>query len=430
MNEILNVSASQPNLILPEYDSRSRTGTMQSEMAVPEMGIEPEVVDLALAFLGPPGKTLYQVSLMCLTYAGLLAYAQVFQQTLTAQLLPSAPPVFVIIIFGCIVVPLSCYDLTEQIFIQVSMFFLRFGMLGLLILGTVIAILIDPYDNDNIDVIVVDQVTNTQVYPYPYFSADIPTANYAGFGAMFSTALFSQLFQHSVPGLIRPLSQEDKAEAPQIFANAMITTASVYIVLGVTCVSYFGQAIKGSISLNFVGFSWGLNNPASSGNSETGGLGTVAGVASLVIVLFPALDTLSIFPLIANTLGNNLHSCFPESRKFVKNSLSGEGSSAGTVHRMTTIMWRLVASIPPIVISAFVTDISLSLQLAGICGIIVSLIIPSLLQRYSREKIHDMSSFLLTENPYSTSFSDNVYTNAVLVIAIISLAICMCQCMY
>ena len=34
--------------------------------------------------------------------------------------------------------------------------------------------------------------------------------SFDGFGIMFSTALFSQLFQHSVPGLIRPLPEPQK----------------------------------------------------------------------------------------------------------------------------------------------------------------------------------------------------------------------------
>lgn len=149
-------------------------------------------------------------------------------------------------------------------------------------------------------------------------------------------------------------------------------------------------------------------------------------------MLFPALDTLSIFPLICNTLGNNLHSCFPDSRKFVKQYFNGgEELSNKTVYRRTVIMWRLVASIPPIFISFFASDISLSLQLAGICGIIVSLMIPALLQRYSKEKLHDAKSlspnFLLAENPYSSMFSSNFYTNTVLIISFVCLAICLCQ---
>ena len=92
------------------------------------------------------------------------------------------------------------------------MFFLRFIVISLLILGTVFAIFFDPFDSDTS----VNDANNINWLldktSYPYISKDIPTANYLEVGAMFSTALFSQLFQHSVPGLIRPLSHEEKAE--------------------------------------------------------------------------------------------------------------------------------------------------------------------------------------------------------------------------
>jgi phosphotransferase system glucose/maltose/N-acetylglucosamine-specific IIC component len=155
-------------------------------------------------------------------------------------------------------------------------------------------------------------------------------------------------------------------------------------------------------------------------------------ILSFIIVIFPALDTLSIFPLICNTLGNNLHSCFPESKFIVKIfSSGGEEMNRKVLYKRTSIMWRLISSIPPIIISLFVTDLSLSLQLAGICGIIVSLIIPALLQRYSKEKLNDLKllspTFRLSDNPYSSRFSGSFYVNVVLLTSFFCLAICMCQ---
>jgi len=154
--------------------------------------------------------------------------------------------------FGGIVVPLSFLNLTEQITIQLFIFFLRFIVVALLIFGTVAAIFVDPYDNDNNKILLPG-------HSAPYISEDIPLMNFAGFGPMFANALFCQLFQHSVPGLIRPLSSEEKAEVPSTFFWALFTTLVIYVILGVVTVSYFGTLIKESISLNFVGFSWGQN---------------------------------------------------------------------------------------------------------------------------------------------------------------------------
>ena len=108
------------------------------------------------------------------------------------------------------------------------MFFLRFIVISLLILGTVFAIFFDPFDSDTS----VSDANNINWLldktSYPYISKDIPTANYLEVGAMFSTALFSQLFQHSVPGLIRPLSHEEKAEVVSAMMNNYIYQSQYY----------------------------------------------------------------------------------------------------------------------------------------------------------------------------------------------------------
>eukprot|EP01031_Cornospumella_fuschlensis_P038297 gene38297-46540_t len=67
---------------------------------------ELEVVDLVRDFLGERARLAYQVSLMALTYIGLLAYAQVFAATFRQQLWPQASPATAVALFALAVVPL------------------------------------------------------------------------------------------------------------------------------------------------------------------------------------------------------------------------------------------------------------------------------------------------------------------------------------
>lgn len=92
-----------------------------------------EVTDLALEYLGPYGKVSYQVSLMLLTYVGLLAYTQVFNNSFISQVWPASPSWLPALLFGAVVVPLSCFDLAEQVTVQVAMSLLRFLSLGKLV---------------------------------------------------------------------------------------------------------------------------------------------------------------------------------------------------------------------------------------------------------------------------------------------------------
>mmetsp|Transcript_21152 Transcript_21152/g.35847 ORF Transcript_21152/g.35847 Transcript_21152/m.35847 type:complete len:399 (-) Transcript_21152:872-2068(-) len=351
-----------------------------------------EVTDLAAEFLGPYGKLSYQTSLMMLTYVGLLAYTQVFNSSMVKQLWPEVKTYVPACIFGIVVVPLSCCDLADQITVQVVMSLLRFVSLGVLLFGTIIACFSYPPSAHNP---VADMETP-------------PLVEVAGFSVMFTTAIFSQLFQHSVPGLIRPLSEEQKKSVPQIFQYALITTSVIYIATGCVCTTYFGRNLQQSVNLNFVGFTWGM--------PSTNRMGSISVyIVSMLVVLFPALDTLSVFPLIANTLGNNLNSSFPGVNHWIKQQ--GWSSDSYSLRRITLTFWRLVAAIPPVVASVFVSDLILSLQIAGLCGIVVALVTPALLQRQNQFRVTLIPTSLRATGPIPDYFTSKTYSNAVLAVA-------------
>jgi amino acid permease len=162
-----------------------------------------EVIDLVKFYLGPLQKIVYQFSLMSLMYIGLLAYSQVFCGALGALIWGATAPesawtVIPQITFGLMVIPLSCMELDEQVAIQSIMAHVRFVAIFVMVLGSMVALSIDG--------------SKSKFTHPPYWAPDEPdgcqmsyTACFSGFGVAFSTSLFSQLFQHSIPGLLRPL---------------------------------------------------------------------------------------------------------------------------------------------------------------------------------------------------------------------------------
>lgn len=110
----------------------------------PEESFDPdqyEVIDLVSYFLGPFHATLYQMALLALMYVGLLAYSQVFCGAISA-LMPIAEHdsrswinILPQLIFGSMVVPLSCLELDEQISIQFAMAIVRFLSIFIMIGG-------------------------------------------------------------------------------------------------------------------------------------------------------------------------------------------------------------------------------------------------------------------------------------------------------
>jgi len=239
-----------------------------------------------------------------------------------------------------------------------------------------------------------------------------------GFGVMFTTAIFSQLFQHSVPGLIRPLAPEHKKFVPAIFRWAILTTCLIYVSTGCVCAYYFGAHLQQSVNLNFVDFAWGVDRANKS-------VFAIVSSISMVVVLFPAMDTLSVFPLIANTLGNNLHASFPALGTYLK--ASGLFTYPGSLKKATSVAWRLIASVPPIVMSMYVSDLMFSLQVAGLCGIIVALVAPALLQRQADIRTSLIPASIKAAGPIPSTFNHRLYSSAVLLIAFVALLISIVQ---
>jgi hypothetical protein len=393
---------------------------------------EVEVIDVVEEFLGDRYKVVYQIMLCMLTYTGLLAYTQVFVQSFLSQVWPSVPMVFPTALFAAVVIPLSCLDLSEQIQTQVVMSVLRFLSLGLMLAGMFVAIFVDdvePRVRDGGD-------------------GGLALVNMEGFGLILTTAVFSQLFQHSVPGLIRPLTEDKRRHVPSMFGAALLTTCSIYIFLGIVSSFHLGDAVQQSINLNFVGYTWGTK--------EGDVFYEISLTLSMLVVLFPAFDTLSIFPLISNTLGNNLRAFFPtpnmvdvlgmrvarcvglrggegglgEDIARVEGRDGGEdtvGEREENMKRVSTILWRIIASLPPIVLSMVVTDLVITMQIAGVCGIVVAFVFPSLLQMEALERLKQIP-VVLHESDYQISISRAPWApHTVLMFSAIALGVCVYQ---
>jgi amino acid permease len=165
---------------------------------------------------------------MALMYIGLLAYSQVFCGAVAAVLWGAAEGAWAgapQLIFGMMVIPLSCMELDEQVSIQTIMALVRFVAIFIIVFGSVSALYLDDSESSG----------NHAPYWAPQELEKMSyTSCFSGFGVAFSTSLFSQLFQHSIPGLLRPLKgQPEKlphvpvccAKSHVLFQNATLLTS-------------------------------------------------------------------------------------------------------------------------------------------------------------------------------------------------------------
>lgn len=302
-----------------------------------------EVNALCRIFLGPYGVQLYTIVLCLLLCGALAAFTNVFASAMS-EALPIVTNhdnyLYYIGIFGLIVIPMSCMELHEQITVQVGMTICRFLMLFLMITtSSHCAQMMNDSIYPDHDIVMTDATSSP------------PSINVYGLHKTLPVLVLASIYHHAIPGLAHPVIDKTKL-GNVIFRSTTICTAVAYTLLGVVVGSAFNNSIEQSSNLNwkYCSDSWYMRG------------------ISYFIILFPVLDVLSAFPLNAITLGNNMFGAYYGHRIHeVENN------------RSLRIAFRLLASIPPLILGMFVRELGVITDYAGTSGFILGLTIPGLL---------------------------------------------------
>ena len=107
------------------------------------------------------------------------------------------------------------------------------------------------------------------------------------------------------------------------------------------------RASSAASQINFVGLDWRASVVPRA----------MQPVLNTIAIGFPAADTLSVFPLIAVTLGNS-YDALGGAASASQSTDTGSSRRA----RARAIAWRLSAAVPPIVATLAVADLALTLQ--------------------------------------------------------------------
>jgi len=136
--------------------------------------------------------------------------------------------------------------------------------------------------------------------------------SYVDFGGVYKIlpiAVYANIFHHSIPGLSMPVADKDKLNV--IFRCVFIVMAVGYGLIGVFVAMYFGDNIEGSSNLNWHDYIAGQGTCTANCDSVDNdkvweGRKLWVNLIVWFVVLFPALDVASAFPLNGITLGNCL----------------------------------------------------------------------------------------------------------------------------
>mmetsp|Transcript_1961 Transcript_1961/g.3031 ORF Transcript_1961/g.3031 Transcript_1961/m.3031 type:complete len:584 (-) Transcript_1961:611-2362(-) len=350
-----------------------------------------ELTELCQIFLGDRGLQLYGMFVVLDTYGFLWAYGSVFGAAM-AHTFPIESDFesyhIYVVLFAFIVVPMSFLELSEQAVAQMFLSVCRIAMVLLMISTPLVAVAYRSSGHTRH----VDHHYHHYAPPTPHFDSQTkplgaPLVDLSHIHEMIPVVVFAVIFHQAVPSLANEMKQ--KSQLGTIFGYTLILCAFVYSFIGLIVGWYFGDTIYESSNLNWGEYHGGTGNLLvnDSGDHEWINIAWWARMISLFVVLFPAIDVISVFPLYAFVLGNNIMGMvYPDTIQEMQRN------------RRVATGFRALAAVPPIVGAFFVRSLGAITDYSGLTGIAIAFCFPPLLYIYSEKKLK------ILDMPFHTSY--------------------------
>ena len=148
-----------------------------------------------------------------------------------------------------------------------------------------------------------------------------------------------------------------------------------------------------------------------------------AEVISVFVVLFPAVDVVSAYPLYAYSLGNNIMS-FTQSSSL--SSLHDESNDTEDFEtpflklkrsQIRLIGFRLLAAVPPILAAMTMLDLGSIVDYTGLAAFAIAFLFPAILAKYSAKRC--LAEAAEVETIHSNLFSKEIFQNIFIMIALL-----------
>ena len=340
-----------------------------------------EIPELCELFLGVRGRQVYTVVIGIYMYGTLWAYCTVWANA-WATLLPltaagnagsnSTSYVSYLALFAVLVVPASLMELSEQIGVQVTLSACRIVMLAVMVLTIVVA-----------------HVSGSEGAFGPELGEShqsAPAWQPSNIYILLPIAAYANIFHHSIPSLAHPV--RNKSSLGRVFSTALLISWAAYAGIGLVISVYFGEHTKVASNLN-----WRYYNGGGVGVGDGEEVPLFARLVSFFVVLFPAMDVASAYPLNAITLGNNLMSA-------VYGSALVPAMEKSRLHRTA---FRLLAAVPPMLLALVESNLGEITDFTGLTGFAVAFVFPALLSMYSEQRLAALG--LETKTRYSSRWT-------------------------
>jgi amino acid permease len=309
-----------------------------------------EVSDLCSIFMGKWSKFAFLFLLSIYSYGTLWSYCAVFAKAMASTFpLGQYSYEIYLVVYAFIVIPLTCMEVNEQITVQVFLAFCRL-LVVLLMVGSVFFGLSSHEGRLNI---IESNFDMTHLVHWSSLHIILPIST------------FAFIFTHNIPVISEPVN--DKRQLHWIYLSTTLLCFFGYTSIGIFVSLYFGSDILSSCNLNWA-------NPADAASPLSSFPPLLAQLISLYVVVFPALDVISAFPLNAITLGNNLLVLFLNHTEHV------DHTEIPTYYKY---LYRLSASVPSFLMAYCLSDVGTITDFTGIAGFFLGFLFPPLVAEFS-----------------------------------------------
>ena len=283
-----------------------------------------------------------------------------------------------VVFFGIIVVPISCLDIKEQELFQVVMSFLRFVLIGGLVLYSFAAEVSGFHPGASLGD---SEVISESHVRWTKFNVD-------GLLAALPVVVYAQFLHIAIPTIAQPIS--DKTKLVWVISLVFATTTSLYGLLGLTVAIHHKDAINEVCTLNWM--------------SLISHKSLLLRTFAYFIVLFPSIDVCSVYPLTVIVLSNN-----------VEYLITGDARKPSG--RVTRTVHRLFWAVTPLVGAFYLSNIVELTRYAGLLAFLVAFWFPAALQFKSKQVCYRV--FGHSNTLYSSWYSTTLYIKTVFTIGVI-----------
>lgn len=208
--------------------------------------------------------------------------------------------------------------------------------------------------------------------------SEMPLWRPQGLPALFGNAAFIFMIHHSIPGLVFPLRRHK--DSFRVIAWSYFIGYTLYLILCLLALLSFGSVdfrhcknkpshrceIQGLFNTNFASYDYRW--------------------AAEMLLLYPLL-VVSVFPLVAITLRNNLKAFLGAPSDSTVSSPGHHRTSIRLVLPGRNVLYTLLAVGPPYLVAAVTRDVQVVMKyIGGYFGLALMFLVPSLINVYSRRE--------------------------------------------